>query len=435
MIEGTVLPFKLQRTDACLTAHAGLLVAHEFHLALGVDRLLDAHVPLPGSGRGHRPSEMVLPLVLMLLGGGEHLDDLRVIASDRALREAAGLTRVPASSTVGDWLVRTGSSGRAMGGLRKVSRALSRTMLSRDERTSYTLDVDATIIEAHKHDATRAYEGTVGYHPMLGFLFENRWLLHEQFRPGHASPGADAVKFIKACRRAMPKGRRIGRLRSDSAFYNHAVTDYCQDNEIEYVIAADWDAAVKDAYRTLPRDAWRKAVLGPSRRRSDVAETVHTFNKGKTSFRLIFVRDVEEQGRLFDDEPRGAAIITNIPFDTMGTAAVVEFYHQRGTMENYIKDLKHGVGMRRMPSGRIEANAAWFRIGALAYNLFLLSQALALAVDLSHVFVGTVRWRLYHTPARLVRHARRLIVNVAVDAATFAVLERWRRKAAAFAFS
>jgi hypothetical protein len=119
----------------------------------------------------------------------------------------------------------------------------------------------------------------------------------------------------------------------------------------------------------------------------------------------------------------------------MGTAEVVEFYHQRATAENYIKEVKYGVGMRRMPSGQIEANAAWFRIGALAYNLFLLSQTLALPADLQHVFVGTIRWRLYQQAARVVHHARQLIVKVAVDQPTFAILKRWRRQAAAFAFS
>ena len=86
MVRRNVLPFKLQRTDGLLTAHARLALAHEFHLALGADRLLDDLLPPPGRGRGHTPSEMVLPTVLMLQGGGGDLADMEVIAQDRALR-------------------------------------------------------------------------------------------------------------------------------------------------------------------------------------------------------------------------------------------------------------------------------------------------------------------------------------------------------------
>jgi len=49
MIEQNVLPFKLELTDEELTPHAGLIVAHEFHLGLGLDRLVDEHLPSPGS--------------------------------------------------------------------------------------------------------------------------------------------------------------------------------------------------------------------------------------------------------------------------------------------------------------------------------------------------------------------------------------------------
>ncbi|MHC4141522.1 MAG: transposase, partial [Planctomycetota bacterium] len=186
MIDETLLPFKLELTNEKLTAHAGLAVAHEFHLGLGLDGLLDEHLPRAGSNRGYRPSEVILPLALMLQGGGRDLDDIGVIARDRALREAAGLRRVPAATTLGDWLRRTGASDAGMTGLARVADRLTACRHKREGRTDYTLDVDTTIIKAQKADATRAYEGTVGYQPMVGFLDETRWLLHDTFRTGSA---------------------------------------------------------------------------------------------------------------------------------------------------------------------------------------------------------------------------------------------------------
>ena len=45
---------------------------------------------------------------------------------------------------------------------------------------------------------------------------------------------------------------------------------------------------------------------------------------------------------------------------------------------------------RRMPYGQGPANAAWFRVGAMACNLSLLQQASGLPPELLHVTASTV---------------------------------------------
>jgi len=428
MLQQGALPFKLEGTEELLTAQAGLALAHEFHLALGAGRLLDEMLPSPGSNRALRASEVVLAAVLMLQGGGRGLDDMRVVARDRALRRAADLKKVPAPSTLGDWLRRAGLSRRAMRGLSKVGKALAARRMEGCASKDFTLDVDATIIEANKRQAEVAYEGTRGYQPMLGFLFETRWLIHEQMRAANVPAQSGAVDFIRACQRQMPRGRRIGRLRSDSAFYRRDVVALCEKEGIEYVIRADWDESVKAAYRGLGADAWEPHVTGRTKRRRQVAQTVHAFGKGGGPFRLIFVRDAGAQQQLFETELtlRTGAIITNAPAEKVSAQQVVEWYNQRGTAENYIKELKGGFGMERMPCGEQEANAAWLRIGALAYNLFLLQQAEALPKELARATVQTVRWRFYAVAARLVKHARCVVLKVAAGARLLGQMERMR---------
>ena len=57
---------------------------------------------------------------------------------------------------------------------------------------------------------------------------------------------------------------------------------------------------------------------------------------------------------------------------------MVSWHNQRGQAENYIKELLSGFGMEWMPCGETYANAVFFRIGVLAYNLFLAMKLLAL---------------------------------------------------------
>ena len=436
MINKSVLPFKLEISKESLTPHAGLILANEFHLGLGLHKLLNSTLPAPGSGRGYKPSRFVMPIVLTLQGGGRDINDIKVIANDNALRAVAHIDRVPDESTIGDWLRRTGARQKAMNGLSQVNNEITRTMILSGKTSDFTLDVDATIIEAAKGDGTMAYEGTVGYQPLLGYLFENRILLHDEFRKGNESLKGGILDFLKDCETRMPEGARVARFRSDSAAYNVDVTDYCEGKKekIEYTITAEWDAAVKEAYENISATEWIRFIAASSHKLREVAQTVHSFNKGKSAFRLIFVRDVETQKDLFGSQTRVHALITNIAQTGKDAASVVEWHNQRGTMENFNKELKYGFGMRHLPCGEFEANAAWFRIGALAYNLFLMQREFGLPPELQSATVETVRWNIYQIAGRVVRHGGQRILRVATDAVTFASLLLFREASKMFAF-
>jgi hypothetical protein len=438
MIAQTRLPFKIEQTSENLTAHAGLAVAHEFNLGVGLQRLLNGHLPPPGSNRGHKPAEWIMPLILMLQGGGDDLADIKVIAQDAALRTACRLEKIPDESTLGDLLRRTGHSPDAMDGLADVECSLTRKMLLEGTITNFTLDADATIIPAGKYDAAVCYDGTKGYQPMLGFLAENRWLIYNDFRNGNASrwliyndfrngnasPTGGVVDVIKTAQARMPDGTRIARFRSDSAAYNHHVTDYCDDQGIHFAIGAECNQATTQLYNNLKTTDWVQFTTS-NRKRREVAQTIHAFDKGTGSFRLIFVRDTKTQGELFASGRRGRAIISNFPPER-SAVEIVNWYNGRGAAENYIKEVKYGFGLRRVPCGQLTANAAWCRIAAIAYNLFLMQQALALPEHLATSSITTVRWHLYSVAARLVRHGRRLILKIAADAPTVHLLENIR---------
>lgn len=167
MIEQTVLPFKLAATEDSITAHAGLVLLGEFARGVGLERELDRRLPAPGSAAGYRPSQFVLPLLLLLNGGGQSLEDLRELREDEGLRRLLEWEEIPASDTTGDWLRRMGG-GRGLKGAEQVNRALVHRQLRSEARTEYTLDIDATVIEAEKEAAQWSYKGVKGYTPLVG---------------------------------------------------------------------------------------------------------------------------------------------------------------------------------------------------------------------------------------------------------------------------
>jgi hypothetical protein len=407
------LKFEIVGTDEPLIARGGLVIPHEMAKALKLPQIIDWELPSGGSGHSYAPSQFVMPLILMLHGGGKALEDLREIKGEISLRKLMEMEEMPASCTVGDWLRRMGSDSHGLSGLGKVNDHVVKTVLKKNPETEYTLDHDATIIEAEKYAAQYTYKKEKGYQPLLGFLYELGVVLDDEFRDGNVPAGVGALESLIRCNQKMPKGKRIAYYRADSASYQANVMNYCfggkERRKILFTITADKDDAVKQAIKAIPEKEWR-----PFKDDRQIAETIHTMEKTTEAFRLVVQRWPKLQAELFDPEPYCYhAIATNREEKAM---EVVALHNQRGEAENYFKELKHGFGMDWMPCGETHANAVFFRIGVIAYNLFQAMKLLSLPACWRTATIATVRWKLYQIAGRLVYHARRILLKLSASA-------------------
>jgi hypothetical protein len=321
--------------------------------------------------------------------------------------ELLGLSEIPESGTIGDWLRRQGVGG-GLEGLAKVNQQIVSRAMKANECSECTLDIDATQIEAEKQDAKWTYKGERGYMPIVGHLAENGLVICEEFREGNDAPQSRNLEFIEKCVEQLPKGTRITGLRADSAAYQAKIFNWSEENKVEFAIGADLDSSTKAAIRKIPEGDWKKYKDG------SIGETVHSMNKTKKAFRLIVFRR-PEQLDLVSGEKKTAERYHAVASNRDETAEeTLAWYNQRGDKsENRIKELKLGFGMERMPSGDFAGNAMFFRIGALCYNLFVLFKLLALSSEWRSYQVQTVRWRLYQVAGKVVRHARQMVLRVA----------------------
>jgi hypothetical protein len=74
--------------------------------------------------------------------------------------------------------------------------------------------------------------------------------------------------------------------------------------------------------------------------------------------------------------------------------------------------LKVGFGMEYTPCGAFQANAALFSIGVPTYNLYLGFRGVALGKGWQREQVQTVRWRLFQTAGKIVRHGRQTLLKI-----------------------
>jgi Transposase DDE domain group 1 len=90
----------------------------------------------------------------------------------------------------------------------------------------------------------------------------------------------------------------------------------------------------------------------------------------------------------------------------IGLLLELEADHRRhAEIENAIRDLKYGVGLNHLPSGRFAANGAWLAVQVMAHNLARWTARIGLGEGI--VTTKTLRRRLFSLAGRLTRSARR----------------------------
>ncbi len=430
MIQQTVFAFKVETTKERLTAHGGLALMAEFNHGIGLRELTDQYLPAPGSNRGFNPSVIVDALVLMLQGGGKSLEDLRELRNEEGLMKLIGRDEIPEPDTVGDWLRRMGDPNRGQEGLKELGEVrdkINGRILKRDGIREYTLDPDATEIIGEKAEALFTYNKNKGYMPTLGFLYETPVCIYDEFREGNVPPAYGQKEFYLACKRRMPVGKRVGNYRADSASYQAELFNQLEEDGVRYGITADQDKAVKSAIALIPSGDWKEPVRGCG---YEIAETVHCMNETKKAFRLVIKREVRRQGEIFEQAGQYFyhAVATNWLEEERNTWEVLKWHNQRGQAENFNKELKNGMGMDRMPCGQSYANAVFFRIGVIAYNLFIGFKRLACPESWVKQTIATFRWKMVQVAGRIVKHAGEVVLKLMTDLEKLELFRGIRKK-------
>ena len=399
-----------------LVADAGLLLPATLAQHLGLKGLVDEHLNLGAKAGTANPGDKLLTLVLSALAGGDCIDDadaLRAGGTERILG-----FRVKAASTLGTFL-----RSFRWGHVRQLDR-VSRELLARawaagagPGSAPFTIDLDSTICETYglqKQGALHpGYTHVRGYHPLLAIAAGTGDVLMARLREGRANTARGAGHFLRETIGRVRQAGATGQLtvRADSGFYGHAIVAVCRAMGVRFSITIRQSPATRRLIEAIPDDAWSPIpywLAGGA----DVAETTYTPFAGEPDakpVRLIVRRVKPTPGSqlalltLYDYH----AFVT----DREGEMLELEADHRRhAEIENAIRDLKYGMGLNHLPSGRFGANGAWLTVQVIAHNLARWTARIGLGAGI--VTTKTLRRRLFALVGRLTRSARRVILHL-----------------------
>jgi Transposase DDE domain group 1 len=428
------------RTD--ITPRAGLTLVAEAAHAFGLVGLAAEHLNLRKRDRGYTDGEKLESLVMLIAAGGDCVEDIRILSTDTGL-QAMFEQKYPSPDALLRFLVSFEDDSNAEGGARgdarlrpesdalKALAQINTAMVRRscEKLTEATLDVDATVIESHKRDALPHYMGGRGYQPVVAVWAEQDLVVADEFRDGNVPAGMDPLECVRRGFEALPSSVTRRLMRGDTACYELHLLKYLVAEKIDFTIGADMTQQLRHVCEATTHWELLEERARETVEAADVEFTVGEWPKDAAPLRYVAVRFTAKQGELFGDgsSVRYLAVVSNRT--DMGAAELLRWHWKKaGTIEQTHDVMKNELAAGTMPSGRFAANAAWFRINALTYNLLSLLRRHALPERLRRAYPKRLRFELFTVGARVTTHAGQPTAELSLGEAATAEILAIRRK-------
>jgi hypothetical protein len=320
-----------------------------------------------------------------------------------------------------------------------------------------TLDEDATIVPTNKSEALYCYKGFKAYQPLQVYWAEQGLILHSEFRDGNVWAGTDNLRVLQEALAMLPAGVSKVYLRTDTAGYQHDLMKFCADPNkerfgvIEFAIGAKVSESFKRAVSEVEKSEWHplyrrteKGLVATDQEYAEVCFVPSELARTKSGpeFRYLAIREPLEQPALPGMEDQ-----LSLPFPTMNFEAVkykvfgivtnrdipgdelIWWYRERcGKSEEAHSVMKEDLAGGRLPSGCFGVNAAWWSVMILALNLNSAMKRLVLGETWVGKRMKAIRFHLIKLPARVLDHARELIVRLTGGHPSNGILFEMRRR-------
>ncbi|MBN2384099.1 transposase [bacterium] len=297
------------------------------------------------------------------------------------------------------------------------------------------------------------YKGFKAYQPANAYWFEQDVFLHSQFRDGNVPAKSQLLWVFKDALAILPCGVTRVFLRSDTAGYTHDLLSYCNEGkknrfgQITFAIGAEVCDAFKKAVREVDETSWRTLFRTVNGKEKETGQqwaevcyvpTWMATSKKSPTYRFLALREPIKQLTIPGTESMSDApfptytdekglpyklwgVVTNWDYDDKTGDEVIWWYRERcGHSEKAHFVQKHELAGGRLPSDKFGANAAWWQIMVLAYNLNSLMKRLVLEPieqGWSSKYLKALRFQLINLPVRVYERSPELFIKISSDPA------------------
>jgi hypothetical protein len=308
------------------------------------------------------------------------------------------------------------------------------------------VDMDATLVTSYsdKQGAAPTWKKGYGFHPLGAWCRNTRECLAMLLRPGNAGSNTftdHKVVLAAALRQVPSRFRRRIMVRVDGAGASHDLIEHLlslASPRRTVLFTCGWmiTAADEDAIRLLPAGAWKPGIAqdGSVEEDKDAAEITGLMTRagnwpGGLRWIVRRVKPSRRQARNLTawEKKTGwrySIICTNIP--DSGIDGVPGSHHPQyidvvhrdhACVETAGVRTAKAMGLRALPSKTWQVNCGWVAAANIAADLAAWTRLLGHAgePELRDADPDTLRYRVWHLPARLAAHARWRTLAISPD--------------------
>lgn len=409
--------FVVSKDGEGIANHVGSLALRDLSDALGLTSALSEAMARKRERRsGHDHGQVLRDLVVMLADGGDCVSDLG------ALRDQPHVFGQVASIPTA-WRVVTGLRKKDLKRIREARRrARAQAWRRGGAPKEIVLDIDATLVNCHseKEKAAPNFKRGFGFHPILCYLEETDEALAGKLRPGNAvaHDTDDNIEVLEMALHQLPESVRKRKIlvRADTAGATHGFIDKVRKLGLQFSVSLDLYPYVREAILNTDEKDWIAAITqdGEPREGAAVCElTDIDLSSWAPGTRAICRRERPHPGaQLKFTDLNGYRFQVFITDQQDDDIVQLEVRHRgRARVENRIRCGK-ATGLENLPFHDFRANRNWLELILAAQDLIAFFQRLCLRGEAQDWDPKTLRYRLFHTAARVVRSGRRLILRL-----------------------
>ncbi|AQS57323.1 MAG: IS1380 family transposase [Novibacillus thermophilus] len=379
-----------------------------------------------GCGKGRNTLFPFFKILMYLLVGWllgcERIFHFRSLRDDSLVRRFLG-GRCPHHTLLYKELCRAAVS---MPTIRRDLKALNLDLITPCLSDECILDLDSTVETVYGNQegaevGTNAQKpGRKSFQPLIAFEGKSRLYLNAELRSGNTHCSRNAHTFAKETLQRLPKSCKVKYARFDKGFGGETFYSFWEGKQIGYVGKLKWTHRLAKEVAKCPH--WKRYVDG------DVIIEglclVYKATSWKKARMVVVIRKAERYDGdqlqfdfLWDYE----AIVTNLDWEPID---IWRFYNQRACMENYIKEVKHGFSIHRIPTDSFKANEIDLLLKLLAYNVFERFKMDCCEPVHRRYTIARFRKEFFHVPGTIIYRSRQVILKIA---AAFQNEYSWRR--------
>lgn len=445
---------KVEAREERLTAEAGAVVLREVDERMGLTRWLGEQLTDKRDERRitHSLKEWVRTDLLLLAQGWKDNDDADALRKDAVLRLAVsdsksnvalreeeggpeGLASQPTLSRLTAMLAREENREVLHQGLVwQTGRRLRAQQPKGQKLKQVTVDVDGLPVEVHGQQEGSAYNGHYGvrmYHPIVASIAETGDLLDVRLREGNVHSANGALEFIEELLARVEKEVcEVAAVRFDAGFPEEKLLGRLEERGTPYVARVRNTSILKQE-AALPR--FLNSGVPEGEPGTFLYEWEYQAQGWSRARRVVLVVQ-QTEGELF---PNAFWLVTSWTAEQMPAEKLLAHYRERGTAEGHFGELMDvlapALSSAKRPKSNYRGRAPVQRsvsidafannevrllLSALAYNLVHAARVLMEQATGEGWGLRRVRERVLKVPARVLLHARRVVLVIGRESAS-----------------